>query len=121
MKWINIKKSSNNSIWPNERAGCTLNYYNNCLYLIGGYSDKHLNTFYEYNIKQNKWTFHDCSKVLNGICGHRTIVYSHYLILFGGIMTEDFQHSSKTYTYNFIAFTFYTFPCFIHKIVCICF
>ena len=90
----NIKANSFGVIptdYPVSRISITLNYYNNYLYLFGGYSRGHIffNELWKYSIKEKQWTeqkFLDDDVIPEKRSDHRSVVYKHYLIIFGGIV-----------------------------------
>ena len=90
LKWNKINKQI---ISPNKRYGCTLNYYNNKLYLFGGwnYDDRYLNDLWEYNINQNKWNKININNIIpNKVSNHKTVIYKNNLIIFGGIDSNEY-------------------------------
>ena len=80
-----IIQSSN--MTPSARGGCTLNYYNEYLYLFGGYIQNfgHTNDLFIYSLKRNEWKRIDSNCKPNKVKYHRSIIYGKYLIVFGGL------------------------------------
>lgn len=87
---------SNDNI-PQKRANCTLNYYENNLYLYGGNLSYRgcLNDLWKYSIKTNKWkelkSFKFCQN-------HESIIYKHNIIFFGGKYHN--RYYNDIYSYN---------------------
>ena len=75
-------------IEPELRISLTLNYYNNCLYLFGGYRAyiTFYNDLWKYCIKDKHWRKQIYSDdIPHKRSDHRSIIYDHYLIIFGGV------------------------------------
>ena len=87
---------------PLKRQGCSLNYYDNNVYLYGGIHDNlYYDDLWKYCIKQNKWIL---LKNNFGVAFHRTAIYKNYIILFGGEMNItknwELQCSNDIIIYN---------------------
>ena len=78
-----------NIIKPDRRSSMTLNYYDNNLFLFGGYTHKgsQRNDVWKFSIKYRNW--HRYLPVLQNRphkrSDHKSVVYNHYLIIFGGV------------------------------------
>jgi N-acetylneuraminic acid mutarotase len=56
--WVELKKSSENAVWPEARSFHAMASLKNKLFVFGGCSANHgrLNDLYEYDLGENKWT-----------------------------------------------------------------
>ena len=81
-KWIEIK---NTLQWPPALRGNTLNYYNKNIYLYGGIrQNMEINDdLWIFNIKSSVWRQLETPSNISGFCGHKSVVYEHYIIYFG--------------------------------------
>ena len=94
-----VKKNHTTGIWkritsptrPPQRCSHTTVYYNNALYVFGGelataQNYHHYKDIWKFDIKTNLWT--EIKPRNKGgpstRSGHRSIVYRHYMIVFGG-------------------------------------
>lgn len=102
---ITLLKSNNIHKQPLPRYQCSLDFYQNKLYLFGGLmkenTDKstYFNDLWEYSLTQNIWTQLPSNK--NCKCaGHQSLIYQHYLIIYGGYTIQEnggwFQYKSNS-------------------------
>ena len=88
-----------------KRMWCTLNYYNNSLYLYGGYGNNtYSNEMYGYSINNHNWEeINHYYYTPPGTIKHKTVMYKHYIILFGGLFNDinnDTECFNDIYTFN---------------------
>ena len=92
--------------YPEPVCGCSLNAYNNDLYLFGGRNNhkNFVNNLWKYSINQKKWKKFNIN-VINGMYCHNTVIYKHYLIIFGG---RSYQNGSPIVYNNIYSFNMKT-------------
>ena len=80
-------KSIIHKIGPLCRSACTLDYYNNDIYLIGGNKSAQDSDVWIYSIQNNSWVNIpvNIDEFKVNATSHKTVVYKHYIILFGGM------------------------------------
>ena len=97
---MNIEQD-NAEVWPIRRSGHGFNYYDNKLYMFGGYNaqKRYLNDFWCFDIKSKIWkeiiTNTDDYKPTQCF-GLNSVIYKHYVVIFGG----KFRMSNKVICYN---------------------
>ena len=79
------------SVNPSDSIGGSLNCWNNCLYLFGGYIKNYgqSNSLWKYGINGNSWTLIKSNNKPPQSQFHKCCVYKHYLVLFGGIAQQN--------------------------------
>lgn len=73
--------------FPEKRSGCSLNYFDNSLYLFGGVTNNEFfDDLWKYNMKTKKKEYRKWNQInrLKRRCAHQSIIYKHYLVIFGG-------------------------------------
>ena len=87
-------------IYPTERAGASLNYYDNKLYLFGGNNDVYYSELWIYYINENIWknieTKNDYNRPQRSSC-QGCVIYKDYMIMFGGYFSEIEDCHNNTY------------------------
>ena len=89
-----------------SRWGCTLNYYDNKLYLYGGKTyNLCYNEMWMYCLIENKWNEIDCSDQIEippATAHHRCVNYREYIILFGGVaeFDDEWVYYNDIYVFN---------------------
>ena len=90
-KCVELKRRNRNHFWPINRLGCTMEYYDNHLYLIGGHSSKDRPSVLKFAIDENKWTVYNTESILVRARYMSSCVYNEYIIFYGGIgISNDF-------------------------------
>ena len=75
---------------PDRRSAMTLNYYDDNLYLFGGYTSRRTRTndIWTFSMEMRFWNpcLHITNQKPHERSDHKSIMYKHYLIIFGGVL-----------------------------------
>ena len=91
MKWTPlIPKNSS----PEARKLCTMNYYDNSLYIIGGFDHKLLwSDLWKFSLTTMLWKELKTNELLPKCGAHRSVSYKHYIIVIGGKTFDSDRYS----------------------------
>eukprot|EP01080_Neovahlkampfia_damariscottae_P012270 gene12270-5854_t len=85
---------------PLEVSHHSVSYNQNddCLYISGGYSQDFIvsQNLHVFNIKEHGFKRYNEKFELFGRCGHTSVIYDNYLIIFGGCFDSKFQRLCET-------------------------